>query len=113
RACAHRARLECDVKSCAGEAIVVENSCGFADNDYFCMSGGVVVTNGAIAAAGDDLFIANENRADGDFSGCGRCARFFESELHVVEISWHGKWKNSTRYSGCLSFTLRNFVSPF
>jgi len=82
---AHGARFEGDVESDAGKAIVGEGASGFAEDDDFGVSGGVVVADGAIAGTRDDFVFADDESADGNFSGGGGGgAGFVESELHEV-----------------------------
>ena len=83
---AHGAGLEGDVESGAGEAIVVEETRGFADDDDFGVRGGVIVANGAIAGARQDFILVNKESPDGDLPGLGGSLRFGERELHEVEI---------------------------
>ena len=86
---AHGARLDRDIESRAGEAIVGKDVSGCPKDDNFGVSGGVVVANRAIAGTGDDFLFVDEDCADGDFTGFGGGAGFVERELHVVEIGRH------------------------
>lgn len=94
---AHGAGFKRYVESCASEAIVSEDLRGFADDDDFGVRGGVVVTDRAIAALRKDFVFVNQERPDGNFSGRGGGAGFFEGQLHEFEIGWHGKLKNNMR----------------
>ncbi len=88
---AHRARLERDIKSGVGKAIVAENSRGFAQHNDFGMRSGIIVANGAIAGARQVHIIVNQHRADRDFAGIRGSASLFESKAHEMEIVRHAK----------------------
>ena len=94
---AHDARFERNVENGAGEAVVVQQARSLAKDDDLGVSGGVVVTNGAIARTREDRIVVNEHGTDGDFtSGCSG-AGLIESKLQIVKIVRHGgnKQKNS------------------
>jgi membrane-bound lytic murein transglycosylase F len=91
RAGAHRAGLERDVEGRAGKAVVGQSVGGFAEDDDFRVSRGVIVADGAIAGASKNLVIVYEDGADRDFSGAGGGAGLFDGELHVVEVGKHAK----------------------
>jgi hypothetical protein len=89
RASTHAARLNCDVKSGGGEAVIAKDAGGFADDGDLGVGGGVGVADGAVAGAGDDLCVVDQDGADGDFAcdGCG--ASFLKRLLHEFEIGVH------------------------
>ncbi len=95
----HRTRFESHVESRARKAIVVEDVCRFADDDDFGVGRGVVIANGAVAGERNDFVFIHEQGADRNLTGHGGCAGFFESKLHVLEISGHGERKNNMQRS--------------
>ncbi len=86
---AHGAGFEGDIERGSSQAVVGKDACGFAKNDDFGVSGGIVVANCAVTGASDDFIFVNEDSADGNFTGFGGGAGFVERELHVVEIGRH------------------------
>src|SRR5256885_9241376 len=74
------------VKSCAGEPVISEDMRAFAEHDDFGVRGGVTVSDGAIARAGDNFSVMHQNGADWDFARDGGGARFVQSLLHELEI---------------------------
>src|SRR5262249_11940153 len=95
--CAHGARLESYVERRARKTIIIEEVGGFADNNDFGVGSRVVVADSAIAGASDDFVFVYEQSTDRDFACARRSARFFEGELHVIEVCRHGKGKNNMR----------------
>jgi hypothetical protein len=91
RAGAHGAGLEGDIESGVGKAVVAEDSRGFAQDDDFGMSGGIIVANGAIAGAGEVGIIVNQHGTNGDFASVGGKASLVQSKPHELEIVGHGK----------------------
>ena len=85
----HGAGFERDIERCVGESVVGENAGSFAKNHDFCVSGRIVVANGAIAGASNDIVLVDKNGTDGNLTGFGGGSRFIEGELHVVEIGRH------------------------
>ena len=65
----HRARLNCSKQFAGAEAMVTNDCARLAQGDDFGVRGRVVIGEIAIPAAGDDPAIANNNGADGNFSG--------------------------------------------
>jgi len=88
---AHGAGLESDVKSGAAKAVVVEKASTLADHDDFSVGGGIVVANGAIAGASEDRSIMNEEGPDRNLARLGGSARLGKSELHEMQVVWHGR----------------------
>jgi hypothetical protein len=86
---AHATRLDGDVQRGAGETIVAEQARGFAKGDHFGVGCGIAIANGAIAGAGEDLAVADEDGADGNFAGRCRGASFGERFLHELDVSVH------------------------
>jgi hypothetical protein len=74
---AHAAGFYGDVQGCARHAVVAEKPRGFTNCYHLGVRCGVAVTNCAVARAGQDLTIVDDERANGDFTA-GRCiAAFF------------------------------------
>jgi hypothetical protein len=95
---AHAAGLDGDVKSGIGKAVVAEKTGGFAESDDFGVGCRVAIADGAVARAGKDITVMDEHRADGDFAGCSRGARFGKSFLHELGmISHHGRENNTPK----------------
>ena len=87
--CAHRAGLKGGVEIAVFEAIVPQgNSCGAYSYDLG-VGGRIGVGDNAVAAGGDDLAVAYDDRADGDFAGEFGLAGFGYGELEEVEVGLH------------------------
>ena len=87
----HRAWFERDIHRGAGKTVIGEKARGFAEDNDFGVSGGVVVAYGAIAGLRDDFVFADEESSDRNFSGGSGGAGFVEGELHEIEIGEHAK----------------------
>ncbi len=96
-ACAHGARLDGDVKRGVGEAVVAKNTCSFAKNNDFGVSGGVAIADGAVARTGENFAVMDEHGADGDFAGCSGSVRFNQRFPHELDVSFHLRRENNTR----------------
>ncbi len=68
---AHAAGLDGDVERGVREAIVAEAARGFTKDDDFGVGGWIVVADGAITGACENLSVVNQNGSDGDFAGAG------------------------------------------
>ena len=68
---AHAAGLDGDVERGVREAIVAEAARGFTKHDDLGVGGWVVVADGAITGACENLSVVNQNGSDGDFAGAG------------------------------------------
>jgi hypothetical protein len=91
---AHGAGLDGDVQRGVNEAIVAKQVRGFAKNDHFCMGRWVAIANRAVAGAGEDLAIVDEDGTNGNFAG-GRCgAGFGKRFLHELDASFHFEPEN-------------------
>ena len=86
---AHAARLDGDVEGGACEAVIAETAGGFAKDDDFGVGRGVIVADGAVAGACEDLALMDQESADGDFAGRGRGAGFGERLLHELDVGFH------------------------
>ena len=107
----HSAGLEGDVENGAGEAVVAEEARGLANDEDFGVSGGVIITDSAIAGVREDNNVLDEHGADGDFSSGGGGAGFVESKLHIVEIVRHGRnEEKSLTQSGLRALTRSGWV---
>jgi hypothetical protein len=96
RASTHGTGLKSDKESCARKAVVAEDTGTFPDYDDFGMSGGIVVANGAVAGARENLTAVNEYGPDGDFASVSRRACLGKSELHELQIVRHEQDENIT-----------------
>ncbi len=96
RAGAHAAGLDGDVERCVCEAIVAEEARGFTKDDDFGVGGWIVVADSAVAGAGENLSVVNQDGSDGDFAGEGRGAGLRECFLHELEVSFHLWREDST-----------------
>ncbi len=56
-AAAHGAGLDGDVERRAGQAVISESSCGFAESDDFGVRGRVAIGDSTIAGASDDAVV--------------------------------------------------------
>lgn len=84
---AHGAGFFGDVEVAFIEAPVFDDGFGLGEGEHFGVGGGVVQGFDLIEGARDDLGIANDDGADGDFLG-GVCAsRLAECFLHEVGIA--------------------------
>lgn len=93
---AHGARLEGDVQSSVGEAVVAQKVRGFANHDNLGVRGGIVIADGAIAGTRNYIVFVNKDSANGDFTGIRGSLCFAECELHEMQIVWHRRKKDST-----------------
>ena len=89
RAGTHAARLYGDVEGGACEAVIADTAGGFAKSDDFGVGRGVIVADGAVAGACEDLAVMDEDGADWHFAGCGRGAGFGERLLHELDVNVH------------------------
>ena len=94
---AHAAGLDSDVQRGASKAAVGEPACCFSQNDNLRVSGWVVVADGAVARASEDLAVVDKHGADGDFAGCRCGARFSEGFLHELGVGFHVPRENNMR----------------
>jgi len=87
---AHGAGFEGDVEGAAGgvlrQAVVGEVARGLAQGDDLGVGGGVVVAEDAVLAAGDDLVLVDDDRADGDLAGEFGGAGFGDGGVEVGEV---------------------------
>jgi len=86
---AHAARFQGDVESRACHAVIAEETSGFADYDDFSVCGRIAVANRAVAGAGKNLTVMDEQGADRHFARCSRCARFLKGHLHERDVRFH------------------------
>ena len=89
RASAHAARLDRDVQSGAGEAVVAQQSPGFAQNDDFGVCRGIAISDRAISRAREAFAVVYEDRADGYFASGRRATSFGESFMHELSVDVH------------------------
>ncbi len=94
---AHATGLDGDVKRGVGETVVAKNTCSFAKNNDFGVSGGVAIADGAVARTGENFAVMDEHGADGYFAGCCRSARFNQRFPHELDVSFHLRRENNTR----------------
>jgi hypothetical protein len=94
---AHAARLDGDVQRGIREAVVGKTPCPLAKDEDFGVRRGVAIADGAIAGAGENLAVVDEQGADGNFAGRGRGVRFSERFLHELDVSFHLGRENNTR----------------
>ena len=66
---AHAAGLDGDVEHRVREAIIAEEACGFTKDDDFGVGRWIVVADGAVAGAGENLSVVNQDGSDGHFAG--------------------------------------------
>jgi hypothetical protein len=81
-ACAHSARLNCNKQVTTAQAMVAKDGCRFPQSDEFGMCRGIGVANVAIKAATNDLTLANDYGADGDFIDIERALSGANGLLH-------------------------------
>ena len=90
RARAHGARFNCSKQFAAFQAMVAEGGTGFAQGDDLGMGGGIGVGEIAVAAASDDFAVANDHRADRNFTrfkrALGRAQSFLHEEFVAVRF---------------------------
>jgi len=79
---AHSARLNCNKQVTPAQAMVAKGCCGFPQSHEFGMCGGIGVANVAIEAAANDLTLANDYGADGNFIDLERTLSGSNSLLH-------------------------------
>src|SRR4051812_6777170 len=75
RARAHRAGFERDVEIAGVEPLVAERARRGADCEHLGMRRGIMVADGAIAGAADDMAVTHDDTADWNFAGSLRGAR--------------------------------------
>jgi hypothetical protein len=97
---AHVAGLDGDVEGGVREAVVAEEAGGFAKDDHFGVGRGIDIADGAISGTSEEFALVDEHRTDGDFSSCGRAARFSECLLHEPDVSFRHPRENNTREEG-------------
>jgi len=85
----HGTGFESDVKSGLGEPVVAKEMRSFADGDNFGVSGGIVISNGAVTSTREYVSILNEDCADGNLASLRGSTCFGESELHEIPIVRH------------------------
>ncbi len=95
--CAHAARFQGDIESCARHSVIAEEASGFADYDDFGVRGGVTVANCAVARAGQNFAVMDEHGADGYFARSGRGAGFLEGRLHECDVRFHLRREDNMR----------------
>jgi hypothetical protein len=95
RAGTHAARLDGDIESGACKAVVAQLARRFAKDDDFGVSRGIVIADGAVAGAGNDLAIVHQNRAYGNLAGFRAGTGFRKSFLHAPDISFHVRRENN------------------
>ena len=85
----HAAGLQRDVESCVCHAVIAEEASSFPDHDDFGMGRGVAGANRAVAGAGENFAVVNDQGANRDFAfgGCG--ASFLDGELHKRNVGVH------------------------
>jgi hypothetical protein len=94
---AHAARLDGDVQSGVGEAVVAEKAGGFAKNDDFGVGSGVAVADGVVARASEDLTVVDKHRSNRHFAGFGGRTSFGKRGLHELDVLLHRERENITR----------------
>jgi hypothetical protein len=65
---AHRTGFDRDVHIAVGQTVIADDVASLAQSLDLGMGGGVVVSNGAIASASDNMAFTNNNRSDGNFA---------------------------------------------
>lgn len=89
RPSAHAARFDGDVKSCAGESVIVYNARSLAKNNNFRVSRRVAIADGTVAGARDNFPVQYQHSSDRNFSRGPRRAGLLESFLHKADIGIH------------------------
>ncbi len=98
--CAHATGLDGDAQRGVSEAVVAKNTCSFAKNNDFGVSGGVAITDGAVARTGENFAVMDEHGTDGYFAGCCRSARFNQRFPHELDVSFHLRREDNTLKKG-------------
>jgi hypothetical protein len=93
RSSAHCARFNCSKQLAVGEAVVTNDSTGFAQGHDLGVGGGVVVSEVPVPATGNDAAVAHDDGADGDFSCVEGALGGAEGFLHVELVEGVvGRW---------------------
>jgi hypothetical protein len=91
---AHNAGLEGNVESGAVKPVVADLLSGVAQGDDFRMRSRVLVTDRAIACAGNHVALEDQSGADRDFAAFRSGASFFERYLHELKVG-HAAHENT------------------
>ena len=83
---AHGAGLQRHVEIAVAQSFIAKHAGSLANGQYFRMSGGIAVANGAIAGAGDNFAGAGNGCANRSLATRGRGARLGESPRHWSSI---------------------------
>ncbi len=97
---AHAARLDGDVESGTCEAVIANTARGFAKDDDFSVGGGVIVADGTVAGACQDLAAVDEDGADRYLPGRGRGVGFGQGFLHELNVRVLHRTENNTEERG-------------
>lgn len=84
---AHRAGLFGDVEGAAFESPVAVGGLSGSEGDHFSVGGGVLESLDLVPSAGDDLFVADDDGADGHFSDFVGTAGFAKSLAHEEAVA--------------------------
>jgi hypothetical protein len=93
----HAAGFNGDVQRCAGHAVVAEKARCFTNHHDLGVRCGVAITNCAVARAGENPTVEDDERANGDFAGGCCSAPFLHGYLHEQDVCVHILRENNTR----------------
>ncbi len=93
---AHAAGFNRDVERCAGHAVVAEETRCFTNHDDLGVGGRVTVANGAVAGAGEDFTVMDEDGANGDFACDSSGTRLVDGHSHKLDVVFHPGRKDNT-----------------
>jgi hypothetical protein len=80
---AHGARFNCNKQLAVSQAMVADRRARLAQGENFRMGGGIVIEDVAIVTSAYDLAVADNDRADGNFSRFEAALRQTKRFLHV------------------------------
>ena len=89
--CAHGTGFNRDVEGCVREVFASERLCGGGNGLYLRVGGDVGKGLGEIISPSDDLVLADDDAAYGNFVGSERFLCFAEGEAHEAFIVSRGK----------------------